>query len=111
MAGLEIDNIITKADYSQLINKWNSSCINLIFSSDASFTRNYGIEQSVYEKCNHNITYGILDFNVPLPPPYYRENFQYDNADTEGNLTDWLIGLEYLGTRTQIKVVSYWRIH
>ena len=88
MASLEIDNIITKAGYSQLINKWNSSCINLIFSSNASFTRNYGIEQSAYEKCHHNITYDILDYNVPLPPPYYIEIFQYNNADTESNLND-----------------------
>ena len=48
-----------------------------------SFIRNYGIEQSIYEKCHHNITYGTLDFNVPLPPPYYREIWDYKNADTE----------------------------
>ena len=48
-----------------------------------SFIRNYGIEQPIYEKCHHNITYGTLDFNVPLPPPYYREIWDYKNADTE----------------------------
>ena len=31
----------------------------------------------------HNITYGTLDFNVTLPPPYYREIWGYKNADTE----------------------------
>ena len=81
--------IATTAGYSQLINKpthfinGTSSCIDLIFSSNVSFIRNYGIEQSIYEKCHHNITYGTLDFNVPLPPPYYREIWDYKNADTE----------------------------
>ena len=48
-----------------------------------SFIRNYGIEQPIYEKCHHNITYGTLDFNVPLPPPYYRDIWDYKNADAE----------------------------
>ena len=86
IAGLEIDNITTTAGYSQLINKpthfinGTSSCIDLIFSSNVSFIRNYGIEQSIYEKCHHNITYGTLDFNVPLPPPYYREIWDFKNG-------------------------------
>ena len=54
------------------------------------------MEQSIYDKCHHNITYGTLDFNVPLPsppptplstappsPPYYRDIWHYKNADTE----------------------------
>ena len=69
VAVLEIDNITTKPGYGQLINKpthfinGTSSCIDLIFSSSVSFIRNYGIEQSIYEKCHHNITYGTLGFN------------------------------------------------
>ena len=89
IAGLKIDNITTTAGYSQLINKpthfmnGTSSCLDLIFSSNVSFIRNYEIKQSIYEKCHHNITYSTLDFNVPLPPPYYREIWDYKNADTE----------------------------
>ena len=89
IAVLEIDNITTTAGYSQLINKpthfinGTSSCIDLIFCSNVSFIRNYGIEQSIYEKCHHNITYGTLDFNVPLPPLYYRDIWDYKNSDTE----------------------------
>ena len=86
IAGLEIDNISTMAAYSQLIKKprhfinRTSSCSDLIFSSNVSFIRNYGIEQSM----SYNITYGTLDFNVPLPPPCYREIWDYKNADAEG---------------------------
>ena len=89
VAGLEIDNITTTAGYSQLVNKpthfinGTSFCIDLIFSSDVSFIRSYGIEQSIYEKRHRNITYGTLDFNVPLPPLYYRDIWDYKNSDTE----------------------------
>ena len=89
IAGLEIDNIATAVGYSQLINRpthflnGTSSCIDLIFSSNASCIRSYGIEQPIYERCHHSITYGTLDFNVPLPLPYYREIWDYKNADTE----------------------------
>ena len=48
-----------------------------------SFVRNHGIEQSIYEKCHRNITYGTLDFYVPLSSLYYREIWYYKNADTE----------------------------
>ena len=60
-----------------------SSCIDLIFSSNVSFIRNYGIEQSIYEKCHHDIICGTLDFNLPLPPPYYREIWDYKNVVNE----------------------------
>ena len=53
------------------------------FSSNMSFIRNYRIEQSIHENCHHNITHGTLDFNTPLPPPYYREIWDYKNAETK----------------------------
>ena len=55
----------------------------LVFSSNVKFIRNYGIKQSIYEQCHHNITHGTLDFNTPLPPTYYREIWDYKNADTK----------------------------
>ena len=79
IAGLETDNITTSASYSQLINKQTrfingtSFCIDLIFSSNLSFIKNYVTERSIYEKCHHNIKCGTLDFIVPLPPSYYRK--------------------------------------
>ena len=73
IAGFEIDDITTTAGYSHVINKpthfinGTSSCIDLIFSSNVRFIRNYGIAQSIYEKCHYNIIYGTLDFNVLQP--------------------------------------------
>ena len=67
----------------------------LVFPSNVSFIRNYGIEQSISEKYNHNIAHGTLDFDAPLPPPYYREIWDYKNADAKSiqkafSTFDWL---------------------
>ena len=81
----------------------------LDFSSNVSFTKNYGIEQSIYEKCHHNITHGSLDFNAPLPLPYYREIWDYKNADTKKVSKEHfqvLISLKHWGTTTQMKTVN-----
>ena len=48
-----------------------------------SFIRYCGIEPSILEESHHSITYGTPDFSVPLPPSYYREIWEYKNADTE----------------------------
>ena len=55
IAGLEID------EPTHFING-TSSCIDLIFSSNVRFIKNYGIEQSIYEKChcNHYIWYSSI---------------------------------------------------
>ena len=58
----------------------SSSCIDIIFSSNPSLTKNCGIEHSIYDKCHHNIIYGTLNFKVPLLPPYYREIWVYKKA-------------------------------
>ena len=49
----------------------SSSCIDLIFSSNVNITKNCGIEQSFYKTCHHNIIYRTLNFNIPLPPPFF----------------------------------------
>ena len=76
-AGVELDNITMASGYNQMINKpihyinESSSCNDLIFSSNVNLTKNWGVEQSLYEKYHHNIIYGTLNFSIPLIPPYY----------------------------------------
>ena len=48
-----------------------------------SSIRYYGIEPSIFEECRHNITHGTPDFNVSPLTPYYKEIWDYKNADTE----------------------------
>ena len=61
----------------------SSSCIDLIFSSNTSFVKNCGSELQIYEKYHHNFIYGASNFHVPLPPPYYRDIWDYNHANTE----------------------------
>ena len=61
----------------------SSFCIDLIYSSNTSFVKNWGSEPSIYEKCHHNIIYETLNFHVPLPPPYYRDVWDYKHTNTE----------------------------
>ena len=88
-AGIEVDNITTISGYNQMIDKPThyinelSSGIDLIFSSNVNLTKNCGVEQSLYETCHHNIIYGTLNFIKPLPPPYFREIWDYKNANIE----------------------------
>ena len=59
------------------------SCINLILCSNTTFVKNCGSELPIYEKSHHKIIYGTINFNVPLPPPYYRYIWDYNHANTE----------------------------
>ena len=54
-----------------------SSCIDLIFSSNVNLTKDRGVEQSLNKICYHNIIYRPLNFNIPLPYPYFREIYGY----------------------------------
>ena len=42
---------------------------------------NCGVEQSIYDKCHHNIIHGSLNLNISLPPPYYTEVQDFKNID------------------------------
>ena len=58
-----------------------------------NITRNCRIE-TIHEKCHYDVIYGTLNFNVPLPPPYYREIWDYKHVNTENiqkavSMFDW----------------------
>ena len=86
--GIALENITSTAGCNQTINKpthftnVSSSCIDLIFASNTTYL-NTGIEQSVYDKCRHSTIYGKLNFDIPLPAPYYRKLWDYKKANTE----------------------------
>ena len=98
--GWEISFLASSAGYSQLIDqcthitKEPSSCIDLIFTSNPSFISASGVELSLYEKCHHNLIYGKINFNVPLPPPYIREVWDYKNAKVE-NIQQSVSGIDW----------------
>ena len=99
--GLEISFLTSLAGYSQLIDQpthktkeSSSSCIDLIFTSNPSFISASGGELSLYEKCHHNLIYGKINFNVPLPPQYIGEVWDYKNAQVE-NIQESVSGIDW----------------
>ena len=54
-----------------------SSRINFLFTTNNQLFCDAGVEQTIYNKCCHNTIYGSLNLNIPLPPPYYREVWDY----------------------------------
>ena len=115
--GIELDNITMTSGYNQMIDKpthyinESSSCIDLIFSSNVNLTKNCGVEQSLYEKCRHNIIYGTLNFNILLPPPYYRELWDFKSANTECiqksiNNFDWDSTFQNQNCTEQCRILS-----
>ena len=77
-AGTALENIASTTGYNQMINKptyftnISASCIDLICTSKKRYLTT-GIKQSIYDECDHNTIYGKVNFNIPLPPPYYRK--------------------------------------
>ena len=73
----------------------SSSYIGLLFSSNMNYLTTE-VEQSIYDKCHHNFIYGKLNFDIPLPPPYYRKLWDYKKANIEGikravSIFDWAL--------------------
>ena len=98
--GRKITLLTSSAGYSKLIDqatyttKESSSCIDLIFTSNLSFISASGVELALYEKCHHNLIYRKINFNVPLPPTYISEIWDYKSAKLEniqqsGSGIDW----------------------
>ena len=81
--------LITTAGYNHLINKTtycvngNSSCIDLIFTSNANLVTDFGVGPTRYEKCRHDLIFGKINFNIHVPPPFYRDIWVYKIANVE----------------------------
>ena len=79
--GSRIDTLTSTSGYHQLINlpthmtNTSSSCIDLNLITE------FVIEKSLYaDICHHSIVFGKMNLNVPLPPPYTREVWDYNKA-------------------------------
>ena len=69
----------TTTGYSQLIDQPthcvndSSSCIDLTFTSNMNLVTDFGVVPTLYKTCHHNIIFRKINFNVSLPPPFYRD--------------------------------------
>ena len=73
-----------------------------------NITRNCRIE-TIHEKCHYDVIYGTLNFNVPLPPPYYREIWDHKHVNTENiqkavSMFDWHKALKNKNTNEMTEI-------
>ena len=76
--GIALENMTSTAGFNRIVNEpihftnVSASSIDFVFTSNASYLTT-GIEQSIYDKAHHNITYRKFHFNIPLPAPYCKK--------------------------------------
>ena len=76
-------------NFGQHTNDWStdaylndkSSCIDFPTTTNSKLLCDVEVEQTIYKKYHHNIIYGSLNLDISLPPPYYREVWDYKNTD------------------------------
>ena len=82
-----IDTFTTTSDYTQMTGQLTHilndklSCIDLLFTTNSKFPCDVGVEQTLYNKYHHNIIYESINLNIPPPPLYYMEVWDYKNTD------------------------------
>ena len=68
---------------SRLNNLGNSSsCIDLIFTSHPSLVMESDVHLSLHLNCHHQLTYAKFNFKIHYLPPYEREIWHYQKANT-----------------------------
>ena len=58
------------------------SFINSLFCSQPNLVIESGIHPSLYPNCHHQIIYAKFELKIYYPPPYEREVWHYQNADS-----------------------------
>ena len=88
-AGQEIDSLTWSPGNKQIIDKPNHnvnnsiSWIDLLSCTNQNTISNYGVDDSVFNKCHHNLIFGKVNIRVPLPPVYIREVWSYSQANVK----------------------------
>ena len=70
-------------------------CFDLVFTTNRRLLCDAGIRQTIYNKCHHNIIYGSLNLNILLlPPPYYKEVWDFKNRSCMYTACNFISKLE-----------------
>ena len=88
--GVELDKLFSLSRFTQLIDEPTNfepnkrkTCIDLVFSSQPNLISESGVHPSLFQTCHHQIIYAKIDLYFYLPPPYEREVWSYNRAETE----------------------------
>ena len=60
----------------------SSSCIDLLFCSQPNLVMESGVHPSLHTSCHHQIIYPKFQLKIYYPPPYEREIWHYEAANT-----------------------------
>ena len=77
--GNVLENITSQFGLQQIINEPthirdnSSSCIDLIFTSQANLIIESGVYPSLHPNCHHQLVYAKFNLQICYPPQYYRE--------------------------------------
>ena len=88
-AGKSLSNFMLLNCMEQLINEPThfprgeiETCVDLIITDKPSAFVHTGIIPSPDPRCKHQIINGTINFSVPLPPPYKRRIWKYEQTNT-----------------------------
>ena len=87
--GSKIDAVTSQFGLQQLIKEPtlillnSSSCIDLIFTPHPSLVMESGVHPSPHSNCHHQIKYAKFNIKTHYPPPYEREIWHYQKANTD----------------------------
>ena len=88
--GRVVSNFLLSNNLDELINEPThvrdndtQSCIDLIYTDQASLFTDTGVLPTLDAHSKHNIIYGTLNFHIPCPPPYKRKIWDYKYAKVE----------------------------
>ena len=86
--GCRIDGLVPNYGLQQLISEplhragSSSSCIDLLVCSQPNLVMESVVHSSWHPNCHHQIIYAKFKLKVFYPPPYGREVWHYQNADS-----------------------------
>ena len=89
--GIKIHCLATEYDLRQLFNEPThllentSSCIDLIFTSQANLVMNAGIHPSLHASCHLQIVYTKFSLKIHYPAPYERQVWHFRRAMNDFN--------------------------
>ena len=87
--GKAIENITSQfglhqmTDEPTLILESSSSCIDLICTSQPNLITESGVHPSLHPNSHHQIIFAKFNLEIHYPPPYFREVWHYQDANTD----------------------------
>ena len=88
-----------------------SSCIDLVFTSQENIVTNSGVYSSVHPNCHHQIVISNFNLKIYYPPPYERLIWKYEKANADlikRAITDfdWENKLSLIGINYQVALFN-----